>query len=120
MKLTSTFITALLLLLPFALNAQTEPTDTVNWLSSPGVIGTIVLIVIVLVVAIIILMAKLSNVIGNYRHQQIVKKDLAFNEDLIKLDDDEIDDILTKRKAALAYKLKGDELGSGSAAIKDY
>lgn len=119
MKLTSTFITALLLLLPFALNAQTEPTDTVNWLSSPGVIGTIVLIVIVLVVAIVILMAKLSGIIGNYRHQQIVKKDLAFNEDLIKLDDDEIDDILTKRKAALAYKLKGDELGSGSAATDD-
>ena len=116
MKLTSTFITALLLLLPFALNAQTEPTDTVNWLSSPGVIGTIVLIVIVLVVAIVILMAKLSGIIGNYRHQQIVKKDLAFNEDLIKLDDDEIDDILAKRKAALAYKLKGDELGSGATA----
>ncbi|KOF02144.1 cytochrome oxidase subunit I [Roseivirga seohaensis subsp. aquiponti] len=119
MKRNYLFTTALLLLPTFALKAQNETMDAPNWLSSPGVIGTIVLIVIVLVVAIIILMAKLSSLIGNYRHQQIVKKDLAFNEDLIKLDDNEIDEILAKRKAALAYKLIGNELASDVAATDD-
>lgn len=42
---------------------------------------------------------------------------MAFNEELISLESDEIDGILENRKTALNYKLTGDELGGGNRAV---
>lgn len=115
MKLLLTSPLSFLLLASEPLKAQTT-LDTSNWIMSPGIIGTITLIVIVLVVAIIILMARLSNSIGHFRRQQVEKEHLAFHDDLIKLEGEEIDKILLQRKAALQFKLKGNELGSERSA----
>ena len=105
-------------LLPKSLTLQSQTNiDTSNWIMSPGIIGTITLIVIVLVVAIIILLARLGNFVGRFKHQQIEKETLAFHEDLIKLEEGEIDEILLKRKKALQFRLKGNELGSDETAI---
>lgn len=86
--------------------------NTENWISSPGIIGTIVLIAIVVFVAVLILSVRLSSYIEAMRKKGIVKKKIEFSQELIDLDDTEIDAILEKRKAALAYKLTGNELGS--------
>lgn len=90
--------------------------DTSNWILSPGIIGTITLIVIVLVIAIIILLARLGSLVGRFKHQQIDQEKLAFHEGLIKLEEQEIDEILLKRKSALQFRLKGNELGSNEVA----
>ena len=64
-------------LLPKSLTLQSQTNiDTSNWIMSPGIIGTITLIVIVLVVAIIILLARLGNFVGRFKHQQIEKETL--------------------------------------------
>ncbi|HET8735062.1 MAG TPA: cbb3-type cytochrome c oxidase subunit I [Pricia sp.] len=104
---------------PTFLLAQAEPVSTDNWITSPGIIGTLVLIAIVLVVAGIIFLVKLNSYVDTLKHRQIEKKKLAFNEELLALDSDDIDAILDQRKKALKYKLSGDELGSGERAVDE-
>ncbi|WP_034256376.1 cbb3-type cytochrome c oxidase subunit I [Arenibacter latericius] len=111
-------ITVLTLLLPILLFPQNADINTDNWITSPGIIGTIVLILIVFLVAIIILLAKLNTYVDTYKWKQLQKKDLEFSEEIIGMREDEIDRILEGRKKALNYKLSGDELGS-QRAVKD-
>ncbi len=97
---------------------QTQPNpSTDNWISSPGIIGTIILITIVVLVAVLILSVKLSSHLESMRRKSVAKKKLEFSEELIGLDDVEIDRILEQRKAALSFKLSGNELGSDATAI---
>ncbi len=106
-----------LIVLTTPLQAQTPANpDTTGWYTSPGIIGTLVLITIVILIAIIILAAKLSNLLTSVRKKQEIKQKRAFSEEIVGLDDDEIDAILESRKAALRYKLRGTELGSDSPA----
>lgn len=105
------------ILLPQILAAQAESITSENWVTSPGIIGTLVLIVIVLVVASIIFLVKLNSYVDTLKRRQIEKKKLAFNEELLALEEGDIDAILEKRKKALKYKLSGDVLGSGEQAI---
>lgn len=93
--------------------------DSADWLKSPGVIGTMVLIVIVLVLAIIIFLVKFNDYINSLKRKRLEKKRLEFNEDIVSLESDEIDDILEQRKKALKYKLKGSELGSDNRAVDE-
>lgn len=90
---------------------QANP-STENWILSPGILGTIILVAIVVLVAVVILSVRLSSYIEAMRKKGIVKKKIEFSQELIDLDDTEIDAILEKRIAALAYKLTGNELGS--------
>ncbi|MCM4167275.1 hypothetical protein KCTC52924_02856 [Arenibacter antarcticus] len=114
----TTTIIPLLLFLPLLLFPQNSSTiNTDNWISSPGIIGTFVLLFIVLIVAVIILMAKLNSYIDSFKRKQLHKKDLAFSEELIGMDENEIDLILERRKKALTYKLSGKELGSDQQVI---
>lgn len=99
---------------PFALAQDSVSTE--NWLTSPGVIGTIALIVIVFVVAIIILLARLNSFITKTGKKRMTDKHTAFNEELIGMESDEIDEILEKRRAAKKYELQGNELGSDTLA----
>lgn len=101
---------------PIFLAAQTKSIDTENWLTSPGVIGTIALVVLVLIIAVVILLARLNNFVSTIRKKHLDKKRLAFNEEIIGLEDEEIDTILENRKKAKRYKLKGNELGSENKA----
>lgn len=102
--------------MPQFVSAQ-EKISTDNWLSSPGIIGTFVLIAIVMAVAVIILLVKLNTYIDGMKSRQLEKNRLAFGDEVIALEESEIDDILEKRKAALKYKLSGDELGGKDEAV---
>ena len=87
-----------------------------DWAFSPGVIGTIVLLLIVLLVTFFILSIKLNDYLDVLKRKKLGQKNLEFNEELWKLDSDEIDEVLEQRKKALTYKLKGNELGSENQA----
>lgn len=111
---------ALLLGAPqWAIAQQTTKYNSENWLSSPGIIGLFVLIAIVLVVAVVILLIKINGYVDTMRIRQLTKNQKAFDEEITNLDHDEIDTILTKRKAALKYKLKGEELGGTDVAVDE-
>lgn len=99
-----------------SLMAQSGKIDTENWLTSPGVVGTMILIAIVLVIAILIVVARLNSYISRLNERKQLKQRLQFSEELTNLDDEDIDSILEKRKQSLKYKLKGSELGSENAA----
>ncbi len=110
--------TALLSFVQLAYSQQTPNPSTENWMLSPGIIGTIVLIAIVLIIAIFILTTRLSSYIDIVKRKKIATEKLAFAEELIQLEDSEIDQILLQRKAALNFKLSGEELG-GHIVAKD-
>lgn len=118
MKKYKILISLFLVTIPNILSAQ-EKITTDNWLSSPGIIGTFVLIAIVMIIAIIILFIKLNGYIDNMKGRQIDKSRMAFDDELVAMDEGDIDNILEKRKAALRYKLKGDELSGNHDAIDE-
>ena len=107
-----------LMVLPNFLSAQ-EKITTDNWLSSPGIIGTFILIAIVMIIAIIILFIKLNGYIDSLKRRQVDKNRIEYDDELFGMDEGNIDSILEKRKAALKYKLKGDELSGDNAAIDE-
>lgn len=92
--------------------AQTETVNTENWMLSPGIIGTLVLVIIVLAVAAVIMIARVNAYMDALKQKQLKKQHLAFREELVAMDDPEIDEVLESRKQAHQYRLKGDELGS--------
>lgn len=104
-------------LLPFLTFSQNTPATSDNWITSPGVIGTFVLLLIVLMVTFFILIVKLNDYIDKYKQRKLNQKKLEFNEELVSMDSREIDQILEDRKLALNYKLKGSELGSDNRAV---
>lgn len=100
-----------------AIQAQVEKNpSTDNWLTSPGIIGTVFLIIIVVLIGVFIMSAKLNKLANDLKQKNIDKKKLEFSEELIDLDEKEIDEILAQRKKALKYQLSGDELGSNREA----
>lgn len=114
-----TVIQSFFLLIPFAGFAQVQNFSTDNWSTSPGVIGTLILILIVALVAVIVMSAKISAYADSLKAKQLLKRNKAFDEEIINLRDDEIDTILEKRKAALNYKISDKELSGESEATDD-
>lgn len=107
-------------MLPTTLLAQSNTSvNTDNWLTSPGIIGTFILIAIVLAIAVIIMSAKLVSYMGALKRMQLKKQRIAFSEELIRLEEGEIDEILATRKEALKFKLSGTELGSEQKATDE-
>src|SRR5690554_2471326 len=96
-----------------------EKISTENWLSSPGIIGTFILIAIVLVVAVIILLFRMNSYIDTLKSRQIEKNNLSFDEKVIAMEEGKIDRMPEKRKAALRYQLKGDQLGGQNDAVDE-
>lgn len=111
--------TTLVIIMPTLTWSQNGSLSSENWVTSPGIIGTLVLIAIVLVVASVIFLAKLNSYVDTLKKKQIEKKRLAFNDELLALDLDDIDAILAKRKKGLNYKLSGNELGSDDIAVDE-
>ena len=102
-----------LIFVPSMLMAQSSTQMTTdNWMSSPGIIGTFILIAIVALIAVFILSVRVTTYVESMKKKQFEKKNIQFSEELIRMDESEIDSILEKRKAAKAYKLSGNELGS--------
>lgn len=105
-------LSALLAGIPqWAMAQQTTKYTSDNWLSSPGMIGLFILVAIVFIVAVIILLVKINGYVDTMRFRQLEKNKKSFSDEITNLDESQIDEILEKRKAALKYKLKGDELG---------
>ncbi len=88
--------------------AQSPKTD--GWLTSPGVVGTMVLLGIVLFIAVLIIAAKVSRLI-----QQTKEKRVAAEGGGPTINAEE----RVKREAALQYRLRGDELGGSATAFDD-
>ena len=110
-------LTTVFPLAAFAQGTSTITTD--NWITNPGIIGTLVLITIVLVVAIIILLARFNSYLSALKEKRTKEQQSAFSEEIIGLNEDEIDEILIRRKEGLKYKLSGKELGSKYTAIDE-
>ena len=106
----------LFLISPISLRAQSVTMENENWWTSPGIIGTLILVAIVLVVALLILIVKAGSYIGNINERRRRQQALEFSEKLVNLDEKEIDNILERRKQAIKYKIKGIEIGGGHEA----
>lgn len=119
MKKAHLFMLLFLGCLPQYVLSQSKSVSTENWMSSPGIIGTIVLIAIVMAVAVIILLVKLNSYIDGLKRKQANKNKMAFQDDIIAMEESEIDSILEKRKKALNYKLTGDELSGHNKAVDE-
>ena len=119
MKKLKHLILLTLCLLPIVAISQTKNVSTENWETSPGIIGTLLLIAIVLVVAIIIFLVRLNSYVDRMKSNRDTKNRSAFEDVIIGLDDDEIDYLLEKRKAGLNYKLHGTEIGGKHDAIDE-
>lgn len=102
------FFFSLTLLVPSILHGQ----STDNWITSPGIIGTAVLIIIVLAVAVMIVSMRVNHYLKHTGKEKIRRQQLEFSEDLINMQQEDLDEILIRRKKALQYRLKGEELGS--------
>lgn len=118
MKNCKIVILLFLMAIPNFLSAQ-EKITTDNWLSSPGIIGTFILIAIVMIIAIIILFIKLNDYIDTMKRRQLDKNRMTFDDELVAMEGGHIDAVLEKRKAALTYKLKGNELSGDNTALDE-
>ena len=103
---------AFLIMFPIQAFSQNSGNVSDEWLTSPGIIGTLVLLAIVLVLSIFILLIRMNSYFDRLKEKKIQQSRKALNEDIISMESDEIDQILESRKNALKYRLKGDELGS--------
>ncbi|MCO5229527.1 MAG: cbb3-type cytochrome c oxidase subunit I [Chitinophagales bacterium] len=109
-----------LLLSGFSALAQPQANPNIdNWQLSPAVLGTILLIAIVMMVAVVIIYIRISDYLSGMRKKEDTQNKHLFNEKIIGLNDNEIDNLLEKRKEALNYKLSGNELGGNTNAIDD-
>lgn len=112
--------TLLLLVLGFGLNqsqAQTVPNPAIEqWWSSPGIIGTALLIALVSLVAILIIGSRLSALFRGLQNRAESRKKETLKSELVNWEEEDLDWILEKRKAAKKYQLTGTELtGKGTS-----
>ncbi|MCB0758806.1 MAG: cbb3-type cytochrome c oxidase subunit I [Flavobacteriales bacterium] len=85
--------------------AQSPKTE--DWMLSPGVVGTLVLLGIVLFIAVLVMTAKVNRLIQQTKEKRAAKNGGS------GLSEEE----RARREAALQYKLRGDELGGSAAAF---
>lgn len=99
--------------------AQTVPNPEIDqWWSSPGIIGTALLIAIISFVAILIIGARLSAFIQGLQNRSRLRDKEEIKSELVNWDVEDLDWVLENRKAAKKYRLTGSEL-SGSEISKD-
>lgn len=108
---------ALLLTVFGCLPVLASGSDSAAWVKSTGVIGTVLLVLLVIVVTVIIALVKFNNFLDKLKHRSEEKEKDNLNEEIISLKSDEIDRLLEERKAALTYKLSGDEHGGTAQAM---
>ena len=99
--------------------ALTVPNPEIDqWWSSPGIIGTALLIAIISFVAILIIGARLSAFIQGLQNRYQLRDKEEIKSELVNWDEEDLDWVLEKRKVAKKYRLTGSEL-SGSEISKD-
>ena len=115
MKRTAVFLPILFLAITQA-QAQTVPNPSVEqWWSSPGIIGTLLLIALVSLVAIVIIGSRLSSFFQHLQNRAESKQKDSLKSELVNWEDKDLDWILEKRKAAKRYQLTGNELTGGGS-----
>ena len=115
MKRTAVFLPILFLAITHT-QAQTVPNPSVEqWWSSPGIIGTLLLIALVSLVAIVIIGSRLSSFFQHLQNRAESKQKDSLKSELVNWEDKDLDWILEKRKAAKRYQLTGNELTGGGS-----
>lgn len=90
--------------------AQTVPNPKIDqWWSSPGIIGTALLIAIISFVAILIIGARLSAFIQGLQNRSRLRDKEEIKSELVNWDVEDLDWVLENRKAAKKYRLTGSE-----------
>ncbi|WP_339703420.1 cbb3-type cytochrome c oxidase subunit I [Algoriphagus aquimarinus] len=102
--------------LPLSARPTPNP-STENWLASPGIIGSLILIALVLMIAILIVVKRASTIMDFFQKKNEKASASKLREELYQLEEDDIDEILEERKAAKVYKLTGKELYKGGKAV---
>ena len=87
--------------------AMAQSPKTNGWESSPGVVGTLVLLSIVLFVAALIITAQVGRLIKQTKEKRMAPVAEPSEEER------------AKREAASRYRLRGDELGGSATAFDD-
>ncbi|MFH6985565.1 cbb3-type cytochrome c oxidase subunit I [Marinoscillum luteum] len=111
--------TLLISLSPACLMAQSDTINTTNWITSPGIIGTLVLVAIVLILGVTIVLLRLNGYIDHLSEVKKKRLKAALDEELINMTGDEVDLLLEKRKKGFAYQLKGNELAGDTHAADE-
>jgi cytochrome c oxidase cbb3-type subunit 1 len=106
-----------LVLLAPVLAQPTPNPDTENWLASPGIIGTLILVALVLMIAILIVVKRASSILSFFQRKNDKMSVQKLREELYKLEGDEIDEVLQERKASKTFQLSGKELQSEGKAV---
>ena len=96
--------------------AQTVPNPAIEqWWSSPGIIGTLLLIALISLVAIIIIASRLSALFHTIQNKAESQKSESLKSELVNWTEEDLDLVLEKRKSAKRYRLTGNELTGGGS-----
>ena len=109
---------AMLNLAPFPIFGQTKFPVSDDLLSQNGILITIVLLLIPILAGFVFLIIKIASSLKKYRNNQNLAEAERLAVFLNTLRDDDLSLVLEKRKNALDYALKGDEL-AGSLPAND-
>ncbi|MEO8711674.1 MAG: cbb3-type cytochrome c oxidase subunit I, partial [Parafilimonas sp.] len=93
-----------------SLFAQSVKTDTSSIFSDTGVIITIILILIPILAGIILMIVKVKNILRQNDRKSNIEEAESLANYLKSLPEDQIENTILKRKAALDYKLSNTEL----------
>ena len=85
---------------------QNSETTTANWLSSPGVIGTIVLVFIIIFLGAFILIKRINKYVDKLEENNQSLSDEEFERRLVNLDKHEVDEILKLRQQGFKRRAK--------------
>ena len=96
--------------------AQTSRTD--GWSTSPGVLGTLLLIGVVMFVAVLIISAKVDRILKATKKRKL-RALMIPDDELLQVDPSALTPDQLQRRDALHFKLKGHELGGTAAAFDD-
>ncbi|PSL28154.1 cbb3-type cytochrome c oxidase subunit I [Chitinophaga ginsengisoli] len=105
-----------LIALGCSLSAKAQDINPTPLMNQTGIIITIILILIPMLVGIALMIFKLRRVIGNYRRKVYQEDSTQLASYLDDINDAEILNELSQRKAALDYSLGHDELAGTQAA----
>lgn len=103
-------IGSLLSFIPQLLFAQSETEMSKVAFEHFGVIAAVVFAILLLLLLAIIMVIRLNKLITKAKYSRKEKELDAVRQELLALEGKELDEVLKKRKEALLYKLKGNEL----------
>ena len=106
----NTLKTILFLLFSTTIFAQDPANPKENFFSQPGIIITVIIVLIPILLAVIFAMLKANNALKTYLNKGKAAEAQDFAQHIESLDDQEIEENLTKREHALDFNLSNNEL----------